>query len=455
MKYEVLIIIAICVLHCSCEKMDEESPNYLSESINLYITENSPSGNTSLYEPFLIDDSVIHIKVPHTSSLDNVTLHFTLDYPSGEKLFHDTEELVSGVTTANLSDFTDSFKLKQQSGEVKKNWTIQLYDLPVLLVDTPNKTDITSTKIRTEGCFVKLVDEKGNLIDLGTGGIKGRGNSSWQQPKKPYNIKLDKKHSILGMKKSKHWILLANAYYDRTQLHNATAFEMARLTDFPWVQSGTFVELIFNGKHKGLYYLCEKIRIEDGRIDIDEINPTDLAGEALTGGYLLESEVGTENVDTTLFVYTDYYNKTGRGFKWNLAWRPKHPEKGEVPPEQMRYLQQSLNHLEMLIMNEDSLKVGNYRDYFDIETAINWWFVQEASLNEEATRTKNLYLYKDRGGKFKVGPPWDLDAWTFGLYGTSHYYCTKVAFYYEGLFKDPVFVKRLKEKWGGAKNNMA
>ena len=100
-----------------------------------------------------------------------------------------------------------------------------------------------------------------------------------------------------------------------------------------------------------------------------------------------------------------------------------------------------------LIFNEDSLAEGTYRDFFDIETAINWWLVEEASLNEEATRTKNVYLYKDRNDKIKIGPPWDFDAYTFGLYGTSHFYCTKRTLYFEKLFKDTVFVERLKEKW--------
>jgi hypothetical protein len=41
--------------------------------------------------------------------------------------------------------------------------------------------------------------------------IRGRGNSSWEwYPKKPYRIKLDTKHKILGLDKAKSWVLLAN-----------------------------------------------------------------------------------------------------------------------------------------------------------------------------------------------------------------------------------------------------
>lgn len=395
--------------------------------------------------PFLVDDSVIHIKVPNGEDLQSVAPIFTVYGRS--KVLKDSMEIVSGVTKIDFSDLFNPVRLQIVTTDGKsQEWAVVIYDIPVLMIDTPDHSPITSTKERTEGCIMQLVEEDGKVVDLGTAGIRGRGTSTWLQPKKPYNIKMDVKHEMLGMKSSKHWILLANCFFDRTQLHNATAFEMARLTDYPWVQSGSFVELIFNGKHQGLYYLCEKVRIEKGKIEITEIQPTDLEGFNLTGGYLIESAVGI-GLNLDKYFVTDYFNKTGRRFDFELGWNCKDPDKEVIPPEQREYLKSSMNHMEKLIWNEDSLKKGVYRDYFDIETAINWWLVQEGALNEEATRTKNVYMYKDRGGKFMMGPPWDFDAWTFGLYGTSHFYCTKTALYFENLFKDPYFVKRMKEKW--------
>ena len=75
-----------------------------------------------------------------------------------------------------------------------------------------------------------------------------------------------------------------------------------------------------------------------------------------------------------------------------------------------------------------------------------------------------MYLYKQGGGgKFYIGPPWDFDAWTFGYWvgpaigyeklevlppGISDRYWTlNSTVYFKELFEDPVFVKRLKEKW--------
>ena len=230
------------------------------------------------------------------------------------------------------------------------------------------------------------------------------------------------------MTSSKNWLLLANAYYDRTQLHNATAFELARLTDYPWVQSGEFVELFLNGKHKGLYYLCEKIREGKNTINIGN-------------GVLMESVVS--GVIIPELVYSDYYYDVWCG-RWRLGWEIKSPE--NITPELFSDVSKSLNYMDSLIFNEENLHTGKYRNYFDIETAINWFLVEEVAQNEEASRSKNIYIYKDDTGLWKMGPPWDFDAWTFGLYGTGHFYCTG-SLYFPSLLKDAYFVNRLKEKW--------
>ena len=186
------------------------------------------------------------------------------------------------------------------SAEITEKRKIIIYDLPILMINTPDGQPIMSKEIRVEDCDVTLIIFNGKQ-EFGKAGIKGRGNSTWLQEKKTYNIKFDEKQSLLGMKSSKKWVLLANAYYDRTQLHNATAFEIARLTDYELVQSGQFVELILNGEHKGLYYLCEKIDIEKGKINIDKLKENDLDKDKITGGYLLEIDNASLDKNSVLF----------------------------------------------------------------------------------------------------------------------------------------------------------
>ena len=72
------------------------------------------------------------------------------------------------------------------------------------------------------------------------------------------------------MPKHKRWVLLAN-WMDRTLLRNAVTFETARQI-MDWAPRGRFVELYLNGKHQGNYYLCEQIKPDENRVDIDEID---------------------------------------------------------------------------------------------------------------------------------------------------------------------------------------
>ena len=342
-----LFFCIVCTLLVSCSQ--EENPVLEpTDGTDLMAFELKASDGT-LYHPFLVDDSIIHISVPNQADVSKLTPVFK---HNGLKVLANNGEINSGFSILDFSDFTNPVEIKVISslGE-EKTLKVNIYDLPVLLINTPNSQPIESKEVRVEGTEVKLVDSDLNVIDLGIGGIRGRGNSTWLEPKKPYNLKLDKKQEILGMSKSKHWILLAHSNYDRTQIHNATAFEMARLTDFPWVQSGRFVELILNGTHKGIYYLCEKIRAEKGKIEIDEMSPEDE-----TGGFLLESVMSFE--PTGDFFTTDYFNLTGKlhtePFVYTLGWEIKSPDEEDVTPLQRSYIVNSMNEMEKLIADDET-----------------------------------------------------------------------------------------------------
>ena len=57
-------------------------------------------------------------------------------------------------------------------------------------------------------------------------------------------------------------------------------------------------------------------------------------------------------------------------------------------------------------------------------------------------------MYKDRGGKLKAGPVWDFDWGTF--MATTHW-SNANSIYYQELFRNPVFINKLKERWAIAK----
>ena len=388
------------------------------------------------FDSFLIDDSVVHVCVPNGNDLSRFSVHTR---HNGTSYSLDGKELCNEYL--DYSDFTKPHYISVVSSDsVVKSRRINIYDLPVLVIETPDRQAILSKTDKIEGCIITLISAMGIADSLGTASVEGRGNSTWNEPKKPYNIKFDSKQNVLGMGKSKHWVLLANAYWDRTQMHNAVAYKMARLTDYNWVQNGQYVELILNGQHLGLYYLCEKIRVEGGRIDINIMEPSDTIENEMDGGYLLESAFTPGERE----FQTDYFNKTHAGKP--LYWLIKKPEES-LHPSQFSFIRDELNHFEKLLLTPDSLLAGRASEILDIESAINWMLVNEVAVNAETDNPSNLFLYRDKKGKLSFGPPWDFDAHTFGVYRTHQIFLLRDDFYFYWLLQDPLFVKRLKEKW--------
>ena len=334
----------------------------------------------------------------------------------------------SGVTTNNYSANL-TYQVEYGALTVPVTVTVHSFDLPAIYIETPGQVAITSKEIWIGNTIVKIWDNTDcGITDLEGGNIKGRGNSTWNRPKKPYALKLNSKKSVLGMNEDKRWNLLAN-YIDRTMIRNATAFEIARQTGLAWTPSGKFVELILNGEHKGNYYICEHIKLAKKRVNITEMSETDISGEEVTGGYI--TEITTDDVQE--FTTATYH------FPVNI----KEPDEDVIQPEQIAYLEGYFNTLESILKGYEP---GDYRDYIDIDSFIDWWLVFELTMNHEPNNPKSCYMYKDRGGKIFAGPVWDFD-WNTFLPSRKSSYMIKGALYYVELFQDHYFVSRLKEKW--------
>lgn len=308
--------------------------------------------------------------------------------------------------------------------------------LPIVFINTPNNVVITSKHEWLEPLStIAIITPDGNIdYEANDLAIKGRGNATWNAfPKKPYALKLGSKSDILGMKKHKRWCLLAN-WMDRTNLRNDIAFYIAKKTRLAWTPDGRFVEVVLNGNHIGNYYLCEQIRVDKNRVNINEMTENDIEGDALTGGYLME-------LDTYYDEVNKYYSETR-----HLPYMFKEPDEKTLQPNQFAYMQNFINQLESILYADNWLDNREYVDYMDIGSFIDYWFVYELSTNTEPKHPKSTYMYKDKLGKLFAGPVWDFDNTTF-LPAKSNNYSDYTAVYYERLFQDPVFVAEVKTRW--------
>lgn len=353
---------------------------------------------------------------------------------NGEKVFANGVEQVSGVS---VNDFTSPVEYTVISSEGARNvYTVALSGtgLPTVVINTPNGATIPpKTEDWLEGTYIKVINADGTVGYEGSeDNIRGRGNSTWGYPKKPYALKLDKKAEILGMPKHKRWVLLAN-WMDRTLLRNRVAFKLAQETCMEWTPRGEFVEVVLNGEHVGNYYLCEHIKVDENRVNIVEMEETDTEGDAITGGYLLELDVNYDEV-----------NKFNSPL-YKLPYMFKEPDEDVMQDAQYDYMWNYVSTLESSLYEDVRFGAREYAEYIDIDTYIDWWIVHELTFNGEPNHPKSTYMHKDRNGKLKAGPVWDFDWGTF--IPTSSNFRISESVYYGRLFQDPVFVQRVKERW--------
>ena len=313
---------------------------------------------------------------------------------------------------------------EQEGGETP---AVELKGVCTLYVNTPGMQDITSKSEWMYGATARLVDPSGNEQPLDTCKIRGRGNTTWNYPKKPYALKLSEGSSILGMKSDSRWDLLAN-WMDRTELRNDFGFAIARKAkSLEWTPSGEFVKLKLNGIDRGLYYICEHIKIDKYRLDIK-------------GGFLLELDV---NYDETYKFKSDVLN---------LPVQVKEPENDEITADQMKYIRDYFNKVETLLTAEGGPADG-WQDLIDMDSFVDWWIVEELTQCGESGHPKSCYMHKAPDGKLKAGPVWDFDWGTFRSGSEVTAFRNRSSIWYPYLFKDPEFVARVKKKWAESKDD--
>lgn len=306
--------------------------------------------------------------------------------------------------------------------------------LPVVCINTPGKVSITSKEEWMENASITIINADGSIGYSDEAlQIRGRGNTSWGKPKKPYALKLSRSAEILGMPRHKRWVLLAN-WMDRTLMRNDIAFHISSLTGLEWTPRGVFVEVVLNGKHMGNYYLCEQIKIDENRVNVTKMKATDVDGEDVTGGYLVE-----------LDIYYDEINKFRSATK-SLPYMFKDPDEDLLQPAQFSYFENYVNTMEKKLYGSDWLATREYTDYIDLNSFVDWWFVHELMTNDESAHPKSSYMHKDRNGKLKAGPVWDFDYYTLSPKKAS-VWTAKSDIYYDRLFSDPQFVALVKERW--------
>lgn len=358
-----------------------------------------------------------------------------------------TKVLVNGVpleSGKNSIDFSEpvTFTLISEFGS-QKEYVVNIEwntGLPHLFIITENnapvnsKDDYVQATIKLDGADIYEDYE-------GTTRIRGRGNSTWGMPKKPYRLKLDNKASLLGLSAEKDWILLAN-YLDGTLMLNAVASKTAQLLEMPYTNTMIPVDVTLNGEYMGNYMFTEHKEVEKNRIDVTN------------GGILLE-------LDT-------YFDEAWQ-FKsehYELPVMIQYPELEDYLFEEATIerdrIMADFQILEDAVFDE-SFPNNNYLDYIDANALVNYLIVYNLTRNVEINHPKSTYLHKQKDGKYMMGPIWDFD-WAFDYNGVDTYFQSSTGPLFRGgnesgtrffsrFLEDPTIQDLYRDKWSQFKSN--
>ena len=122
--------------------------------------------------------------------------------------------------------------------------------------------------------------------------IERRGNSSQWNDKRPYRFETVDENgennnvSLLGMPEENDWVLYA-PWQDKSMVRNILAYQLSNDIG-RYAPKTKFIELYLNGDYEGVYVLMEKIKRDNNRVDISKLNPDEISGDDVTGGYILK-----------------------------------------------------------------------------------------------------------------------------------------------------------------------
>ena len=397
-------------------------------------------------------------------------------------------------------------RVQQVAEDENTNYPTENNKLPIVYINTENGVKITS-KVDYVNATMKIQGNDtysdSSILYDGEIEIRGRGNSTWGMPKKPYKIKLDKKSNLFDMGKNKHWVLLAN-YSDESLMRNTLAYNLSGDMGMPQMET-VWVDVVLNGEYVGNYQFCEQIKVDkNNRVSIfdwesfaedaaeeiadaenfseddagdleDYMKEEDMSwitsGEvvfkentyeisdypeievpAITGGYLMELD--------------EYYDEVSK-FRTdsNQPIMFKNPEFVGTNQDMMNYVKTYIQSFENAVQSEDYTAdyegtATHYSELFDFNALVDYWLISEIFFNEEFNK-KSTYMYKDIDGKVYMGPIWDMDyssggegqTWQTNQWSTLYYGMNaQKDMWYKDLVKDPYFILRAQERYWEIRN---
>jgi len=337
-------------------------------------------------------------------------------------------------------------------------------NLPIIRINTNGQTIIKDSRITASMGVVdhgygntNISDEDFNGYD-GQISIKIRGESSTMFDKKSYTLETQTDSGtnnnvpLLGLPAENDWVL-HGPYSDKSLMRNVLMFGLSNKMGL-YAPRTQYCELIINDDYKGVYVLLEQIKQDKNRVDIAKLNPEDIEGDELTGGYIFRVDKTTDMAyyeywtDSIVSPYSSSYN----------VYQYYDPDYADLAPAQRAYLKSHLIEFEENLKDAffDDPEYGYYQ-YLNVQSFVDALIVSEFGKEVDSYRF-SCYFNKDKdsnGGKIVAGPLWDRNL-AFGNVdygGTINqpsgwlYKDSGRVWWWRKLMEDLVFSDRVHCRW--------
>jgi subtilisin-like proprotein convertase family protein len=352
-------------------------------------------------------------------------------------------------------------------------------NLPIVVINTNGQDIPNDVKITAQ---MGIVNNGAGLLNHptdpytdynGTIGIEIRGNSSdGLSPKKSYTVELrdgtgaDFNAAILGMPSESDWVLLAN-YFDKSLMNNSLTYYLARAMG-RYAPRTRDVEVVLNGEYIGVYTAAEKIKRGAQRVDIAKLQPTEVSGDDLTGGYILS----VDRNEGPGSGFTSSFPPVVNGSGQTTFLQYRYPKADDIVPQQRAYIQAYVDSFETALAGPDFADPEQgFRAYANDSSFIDLFLINELSRNVDGYRLSN-YLYKDKysnGGKLHAGPAWDYDiawgnanycdgsditGWAYAFGAVCPGDGNQIPFWWQRFLEDSTFQNAVRCRWNELRNNV-
>ena len=304
----------------------------------------------------------------------------------------DGNKLGSGEKTGAL---TDGEHLLQAGNEEFTVVVMHSSKVPALFITTSSGslTYIEESKGNGEPGLYEMVAADGTVIGAGQiKKLKSRGNATFLEDKKPYQMTLEERADLLGRGEQENYILLANRQ-DQSLLRDRIMYDMAMEMGLAYSPASTWVDLYVNQEYRGSYQISEKVETGPGRIDIYVYTASTLTVFLVRLEYPYEDRLAEAD---------NYF--TTQNDQNVVIKRPSNPTEAQIT-----YISETFQQM------EDAIRTGRLEDFpIDLTSFARKYLIEEIGKNLDAMYSSQ-YFYRDAAdtdGKEEMlyaGPVWDYD----------------------------------------------